>query len=305
VDIGDLKFASRFETIVLFGAIALDFANYHTPLRAQALQRLHVRSFAMSTDNSNPQVGQTVHLTITAHLDEQLSELDNVTLPNLTGFDVQGDERTCSSSLRGTDYTENVVMVPNAPGNVTVPSATLVAVDATDGKPNRFATNSLHFVIGEATVPHFAVGGEFLLELFWNMVKAFVILGALALGAFFAIRYLARPRTPKAPSLQPAFAPAVPAAPAPPVEDFWSQYRKLVDALTAEPDRPRALAVRHALRYALGAHEKETLADLVRRNAAGDHPQTIAALRAIERACFCEDAEVTRYVEESLPFLKI
>ncbi len=90
-----------------------------------------------------------------------------------------------------------------------------------------------------------------------------------------------------------------------PVADFESQFRALVEALRAEPTRPRALAVRHALRFALGAQEKETLADLVRRNAAGDRPQRITALRAIERASFCEDAAVEHNAREALPFLTL
>ena len=282
---------------------ALSFAAAVAAVRAQALETLHVRSFTMNADTTAPQVGTPFKLTIKIHVDEQITELDNVTLPDLTGFDVQGDERGCTATQRGSDCFENVTLTPNAPGPVTIASTTLDAIDAGDKKASRFATNSVRLQIAGPPF-RLGVGSGYIADLFWSTVRSFLLLLAAAVAVWFLLRYLARPRPQKpAVVVTPPVVPQ-PAAPAP-VADFETQFRGLVDALRREPTRSRALAVRHALRYALGAHEKETLADLVRRNAAGDRPQRIAALRAIERACFCEDANVESNVQEALPFLTI
>jgi hypothetical protein len=271
---------------------------------AQALDTLHVRSFNMSSDTSHPQVGQPFRLTISAHVDEQITQLDNVTLPDLSAFDSGADERRCSASSRGSDCSETIVLVPKTAGAVTIASATMDAIDATDKKPSRFATNSVRLQIGAAP---FSLGGttDYLSDLFWNTLRAFVFLLAVVVVLWYLLYRLTRPRAPKiaAPVVAPAV--PVPVAATPSMGDFESQFRALVEALRAEPTRPRALAVRHALRFALGAHEKETLGDLVRRNAAGDRPQRIAALRAIERASFCEDANVEHNAREALPFLTL
>jgi hypothetical protein len=273
--------------------------------RAQALDTLHVRSFNMSSDTARPQVGQPFRLTISAHVDEQVAQLDNVTLPDLSAFDSGADERRCMATSRGTDCSETIVLVPKAAGTVTIASATMDAIDATDKKPSRFATNSVKLQIGAAP-PSFGGGPttDYLSDLFWNTFRAFVFLLALAVVLWYLLYRLTRPRAPKVAAPIVAAPPPAPAAAAP-VADFESQFRALVEALRAEPTRPRALAVRHALRFALGAQEKETLADLVRRNAAGDRPQRITALRAIERASFCEDAAVEHNAREALPFLTL
>ncbi len=270
---------------------------------AQALDTLHVRSFGMSADTARPQVGQPFRLTIQAHVDEQITQLDNVTLPDLSAFDTEGDERRCIATSRGSDCSETITLVPKVVGAITIASATMDAIDASDKKASRFATNSVRVQVGAAPL---SIGGStnYITDLFWNTLRAFVLLLATAVVLWYLLYRLTRPRAPK------IAAPVIAAPPAPvvastPFEDFETQFRKLVDALRAEPTRARALAVRHALRFALGAHEQETLADLVRRNAAGDRPQRIAALRAIERASFCEDANVEHNAREALPFLTL
>jgi hypothetical protein len=196
------------------------------------------------------------------------------------------------------------VLVPKVAGPITIASATMDAVDASDHKPSRFATNSLRLQIGNAPVsfPVPAAGDAY--DLFFGFVRAFFLLVVLVTFVWILLRYFARPRPPKSvvASVPVTVSAPIPAAPR---DDFDVEYRKLVDALRAEPTRPRALAVRHALRYTLGAGERETLADLVRRNAASDRPRLVGALRAIERACFCEDGYVDAYAREALPFLTI
>ena len=268
---------------------------------AQSLDTLHVRSFGMSSDTARPQVGQPFRLTISAHVDEQITQLDNVTLPDLSSFDTQGDERRCTATNRGSDCSETVILIPKVQGSVTIASATMDAIDASDKKASRFATNSVHLEIGGA--PFSFGGGDYVADLFWNTVRAFLLLLALVVVLWYVLYRFTRPRAPKA--IVPVVAPRLATPAPPPADDFAAQFHALVEALRADPSRPRALAVRHALRYALGAKEKETLADLVRRNAAGDRPQRIAALRAIERASFCEDANVEENAREALPFLTL
>jgi hypothetical protein len=289
----------------LVAALAcLSLAAIGDAARAQALDTLHVRSFLMTADTLTPRVGQSFHLTISAHVDEQITELNNVTLPDLSSFDGEGDERRCVASVKGSDCTETIVLVPKVAGPVTIASATMDAVDASDHKPSRFATNSLRLQIGNAPVTFALPQTGDAYDLFWSFVRAFFVLVILVTMIYVLLRYFARPR-PKAPVV--ATVPAVIAAPvvAAPRDDFDAEYRKLVEALRADPTRPRALAVRHALRYTLGAGEQETLADLVRRDAAHDRPRIVGALRAIERACFCEDGSVEPYAREALPFLTI
>ena len=213
---------------------AISFARPHVA-SGQALDSLHVRRFVMGADTLEPRVGQTFRLTITVHVDEQISELNNVTLPDLSAFQVQGDERGCTATQRGSDCTETVVLTPLAAGTVTIASTTMDALDASDRKPSRFATNSLRLQIGAAP---FALGvpNGYIAELFWSTVRSFFVLLAAVVGIWFLLRYLARPRPPKPIAVA---QPVVVAPPAPmAVPDFDAHFRQVVEALRAGADAP-------------------------------------------------------------------
>ena len=262
------------------------------PARAQSLVSLHVRSFTMAAAPTQIRVGDTFKLTISAHVDEVLLELDNVTLPNLAGFDVLGDERRCSATGRGSDCVETLDVSPTVAGDRTIAAAIMDAIDARNGKPSRFSTNSVALRVSDAP-PHLP---PWIGELVWSLVLAIVPLAAAAFVLYAILRNFGKRTTVAVRTL------AVPPPPPPPI-DRDAELRAMVAALAADPSRERALALRGALRERLGAREDETLADLGRRYRNGSHPHLIVALGAVERASFCEDARVARAVEEALPSL--
>lgn len=292
-------------------ALLVSMSVVANPAGALSYASLHVRSFTLSTDNLQPHVGETFHLTLAVHVDEQIAQLDNVTLPDLSGFDVSGDERRCAANSKGTDCTETISLAPTVAGRRTIGSITMDAIDASDKSPTRFATNSLRIDVRDAPPgsqpqqPQDQQAGDSTVgELFWDTVRSFGLLLLLVTALWYVLWRYARPRA--LPAVAPVAVPTPVAVPVAPYgDDFSTRYRSLVDTLASTPSRANAAAVRDALRYALGAREKETLADLVARNAAADYPQRISALRAIERPVFCEDAYVTENVREALPFLTI
>ena len=235
--------------------------------------------------------GEPFHLTVSAHVDEPVLELDNVTLPDLSGFESLGDERRCSASARGSECVEILTLDATQAGRRTLGPVTLDAVDARNGRPSRFATNTVDVVVEGVS----GMSAEAR-----NLIAAVVAI--LVLGALWW-RFGRRPkRVVPAPAL--VASPSLPPAPLPVVPAPDARLREFVDALEREPTRGRAAAVRDELRARAGAREDETLSDLVVRGAFAGLPGAFAALQAIERAVFCEDANVERYVREALPYLK-
>ena len=249
----------------------------------------------MSAVPASLRVGETFRLTIVAHVDERILELDNVTLPDLSGLDVLGDERRCSASARGSDCVETIDVSPTVAGDRTIAAAVMDAVDARNGKPSRFASNTIALHVADAP-PHLpALIGE----AFWAVVLAALPLVSAAFVLYVLFRNFGR-RRPVAP---PETAAPL-AAPTPAIAlDEEARLRALVAALAAEPSRERALAVRACLRERVGARSDETLADIARRYRNGSHARVLAALAAIERASFCESDVVAHAVEEALPSL--
>ena len=254
---------------------------------------LHVRDFRMSVDRASVRVGEPFHLQIAAHLDERLSALDNLVLPNLAGFEELGDERRCASSERGTDCVETLTLDATAPGDATIGPASLDAIDGRSGKPSRFLT--------QAVVVHVAgdvlgAGGRVALVAVAWFGLWLVSFAAFVTFATLLVRWLRGRRrvaiVPAAPA--PAAAAAVPA-------DSDTRFRALVAALAQEPTRPRVVAVRAALRDRAGAGEHETLRDLATRGALRDGDA--AAMVAVERAAFCEEEHLADAVREALPYL--
>ena len=270
--------------------------------RAQTLVYLHVRAFGLSVDKTSVSVGEPFHLILHGHVDEGIDALDNVVLPNLAGLEDLGDERRCTRTKSGTDCVETLTIDANAPGDREIGPATLSAIDAASGKPRNFESNivTVH-VTGQPKVPQETPEPNPLTDLLWWAARsiAFLLLVAIALWALiWGLRRLPHTAAP------PASAPPPPPPPAAVPPDEWeTRMRELVAALEREPTRARAVAVRAALRERVGARDEETLADLVARNAANGHGATLAALSAVERAAFCEEARVVDAVREALPFL--
>jgi hypothetical protein len=275
--------------VALGAAVACALAG--APARAQLLN-LHVRSFSMSADRASVALGEPFHLTISTHVDERVLQIDNLTLPDLAGFDSLGDERRCAASAGGSDCVEIVTLAATIAGSRTIAGATLDAVDARDGKASRFTTNSV--VVEVTGTPGDELSGMFSGFLFGALRAALIgLVVLLALGALLWNFLRRRPAPPTPAAVEPASVPPVP--------DSGAGFRDLVDALAREPTRANALRVRHAMRASMNARDAETLADLRARRAA--EPATLDALAAVERAAFCEDARVARAAQEAMPFL--
>lgn len=258
---------------------------------AQSLLTLRVRSFTMTAEPASLRVGETFRLRIAAHVDEQILAMDNVTLPDLSGFNVLGDERRCSATARGSDCVETLDIAPIVAGDRTIAATIMDAVDGRNGARSRFSTNSIALHVAGAP-PH--VPG-WILEILWSIVLSALPLISAGLVLYVILRKFGRRPVVRAQSF--------PTPAAAPIVDPDARLRALVAALAAEPSRVRARQVRAALRERVGAREDETLADLARRYRNGSHPHLLTALRAIERASFCEEREVARAVEEALPSL--
>jgi hypothetical protein len=265
---------------------------------AQSYARLHVRAFSLSADRYEVKVGETFHLRITAHLDERVSQLSDVTLPDLSGFDSLGDERNCFPAGKGSTCIETMSLVPLEPGDKTIAPVTLDAIDASTGRLVRFATNPITIrVVGD---PYAGIGNWLpaAADALSGVVRMLIVFGLVAL-ALLAIRWAFGRKAPPAAVRAPAPAAAPVAAAPPPAADFGA----LIARLSAEPTRVNVVAVRDALRARVGARERETLSDLIARRAVGNDPALLGALFAIERAAFCEDDRLPEAVRDALPHL--
>lgn len=260
--------------------------------------RLHVRSLVLSADPQRLRVGDTLRLMMRAHLDERVAHLDNVTLPDLSGFAVLGDERRCVPARRGTDCSETIGLSPTVAGARTIAPVTLDAIDAKTGRPSRFASNAVSVIVAgvASTAAPNAVKDVLSDALRVALVVALVATAIAALAWGFArVRGRPKPRKP-----EPAPTPDPPVkAPSEP-----SRLEKLLAALVAEPTRANVLAMRSYLRDRIGARENETLVDLIKRDVVRPGDPVSEALPQVERAAFVEDREVADAIGEALPSLQ-
>ena len=283
--------------VATFAFVALSCA----PGSSQQLARLHVRSFDMSADRTALRVGEPFHLTITARLGDLAVELDNVTLPDLTGFESLGDERRCAPTPSGSECSETLTLSPTIVGDRTISPTTMDAVDARNGKPSRFATNSLKIhVAGPSPLVTFAAALGPVAACLIGLLRAVAILALLGIATVALFWGFSRRRRRTLPTVE---APVAPSATSVVRAEPSVRTSDLIAALVREPTRVRALAVRGALRAELHAQENETLADLAARSEP-QRARTLTALAALESAAFCEDERVPALVEEALPFLK-
>ncbi|MDQ2908002.1 MAG: BatD family protein [Candidatus Eremiobacteraeota bacterium] len=283
---------ARFALVAVTGLVGI--LALQQAAGAQNLRTLHVRDFAMSVDRAVVPVGEVFHLTIRARVAEPVGSLDEIALPNLAAFEELGDERRCATASAATECSETLTLEALTAGDVTIAPASLDAVDGRNGRPSRFITNTVALRIVGTRL------GTALQASFGRAIRLtarIAILVALLAAATLAFAWIRLRSERKRPSV----APPLPSAPNAPHEDFGVRLRELVQALTREPTRARAVALRAALRENAGAREDETLADLRQRGALDG--TSGAALAAVERASFCEDDKVADAAREALPYL--
>jgi hypothetical protein len=262
------------------------------PATAQTLATLRVQGFAIAADRTSVRAGEPFHLTLTAHVAERIAQLDNVTLPDLTGIDVTGDERRCTPVPRGTACSETLTLSATLPGDRAIGPWTMDAVDARNHRPSRFSSNTI--VIHVAGPSPLQGTGDTLRALAFAAACALGIVVLAGAGTWLSLRGRRRPlAAPVAPRVTASEPPAAPQPP--PLHD-------LVAALAREPTRARAIAVRASLRARIGARDDETYADLVARRAIGD-AGALAAFHAVEWATFCEEARVAEAAREAVTYL--
>jgi hypothetical protein len=257
------------------------------PASAQHYQRLHVRSFTLTSDKSNPQLEEPFHVTLTIRVAENVSHLENVFLPTFFGAEELGDEQQIAAGAGGTTYRETLTLVAHERGMLAVSSAYLDAIDARDGKAKRFISNPLKIPVGGGPV-----------SVVWNVLRTVVYVAieiAVAAAALFVLATIfwrRRDRTPvtTAPQPQPAPAPAV----SDPARELAAAFARLRE----RRDRPAVLALRGALWHAAGANAGETLSDVLRRPAADEHLRRL--LMVVERATFIEEARLDEAIEDVL-----
>ncbi|HEX8806664.1 MAG TPA: hypothetical protein VF741_06925, partial [Candidatus Aquilonibacter sp.] len=213
------------------------------PVYAQSLQRLTVTQLTLAADTTRPQIEVPFHLIVTAHVRERISELDNLDLPILAELELLGDEHTLVAQRGGTTYRETITVVAHHSGTITIAPATLDAIDARNGKPTRFSSNSLTIhVVGPsaavvATVNAWAglqaIGAAVFRALLWVLGVAIVL---------FVFAALIRRR--------PAPAPVVTVAPPKPViVDPKTQLREALATLRTDPTRAGAMRARSIVRH--------------------------------------------------------
>ena len=248
---------------------------------AQSYQKLHVRSFTLTSSTSYPQLETPFDITLTIRIAERLTHLDNVLLPSFSGVEELGDVRSLQPDAHGTTYRETLHVVAHGSGTITIGSGYLDAIDARDGKPKRFISNGLTLRIAPPSA--FDRGGT-LLVFRW-------LLALIALAALIALLFKRRPRMP-APEPQPIPVPAQG-----PVVPATSPLQLAMDRVFRDRDRASVLNLRAELWNLLGAHAGQTLSDVLRSPAAGDE-HTRALLLAVERASFVDDERLQSAIEE-------
>jgi len=266
------------------------------PADAQALQRLHVRSVVTSVEPQRVRLGDMLRLVLRVRVDERIARLDNVTLPDLGGFDVLGDERHCLPERHGTACSEALSLAPSVAGVRSIGPITLDAIDAKTGRPTRFGSNAVSVTVVDSQLasPAKALGSAV-----FGMLRLLAIALLVALAVIAAVLWFRR-RKPAPAARVPSGALLATYAP----RDEDARWRTTIEHLRARPSRARVDAVRAILRERVGARADETFADLAARGAHLEQPSAMEALRLIERAAFVDEAHLTRAVLDALPALE-
>jgi hypothetical protein len=265
--------------LVLIAVVSISAAG------AQSLQRLTVTQLTLASDTTTPAIEVPFHLVITAHVREHITELDNLDLPILSELELLGDEHVIVTTRDGSTYRERITVVAHHSGTIVIAPVTLDAVNARTGKPTRFSSNSLtlHVAGPSAAVVATVDIWHGIRSALAVLVRALLWLVGIGIVLFIFAALVRR---------RPAPAPVVTLeTPKPVPVDPKTQLRQALDAIRGNPTRAGAMRARSIVRRMVGASDKETLADVLRRPLAQDR-DTRDLLRALERAGFTHDADL-------------
>lgn len=261
---------------------------------AQALQRLTVVSFDLGADTTAPHVDVPFHLMLTLRIRERVGQIANLDLPELSQLQLLGDERETRTTAQGTQYRETVTVVAHDGGTVTIPPATLQAIDARDGKPKQWFTNGLTLHVAGASSRALnnaagmvgAVLSNALRVLLWFLLW---VIGIACVVAIFILLTRRRPAPTPEPVTSPA--PVIVRTPRQRAQDALAVLR-------AERTRSSAIAVRAAIWRMVGASDGETLADVLRRTNSHDRV-TRELLVALERSAFTYEDDLRAAIDDT------
>ena len=268
----------------------------HGAARAQSLQRLTVDRFTLSADTDKPQLEVPFHLIVTLYVKQRVSAIGNLELPILAELELLGDERRLESSATGTRYVETIGVVAHRTGTISIAAATLQAIDARDGKPKQYFTNSLTLQVSGGSLEPIDTSQSFASAAEQLALRAILWTAGVACAIVLAVLFFRRRRPRPVPAAPSPVAAPPPQPPPPPVRR--SPQDRLRDALVvlrADPTRECAVRVRAAVWQMMGASDGETLADVLQRENATD-PRLRDVLRALERAAFTYDEDLSRAV---------
>ncbi len=266
-------------------------------LALATLQRLTVTQLTLGADTNAPQVEVPFNLIVSAHVRERVDRLENVDLPVLAAKDLEllGDQRSLIADSSGTTYREIIRVVAHHRGTITVDPVTLDAIDALDGKPKRFSSNTLTLNVTGGALQS-ALPQVDWAALIWGIARVLVPIAALV--AVIALFLRRRPR-----AVSPPPAPAAPMQELPrAIPTRASRLRDMHLTLRAERTRLSVMRVRHVAREMVGADDAETLADVVRRPQV-DEPMRVL-LTALERAAFTHDQDLQPAIDAVLAALE-
>jgi hypothetical protein len=278
-------------------ALALAAAVVAAPgtIDAQALARLTVQTFWLTSDTARPRVDEPFHLIVTLRVRERVAQIANLELPLLADVELLGDERQTVSGRTGTLYRETITVVAHRGGSLAIAPATLQAIDARDGKAKQWYTNSLTLNVGGVSTSALRRGAAQLMSQAIAVLRVLLWVLGIAVVVLAIVILLRRRRRPGV--VPPAPAPA----PAPPPILVRSRLDQLEDALVvlrAERTRASAVAVRGAIWRMIGANDGATLGDVLRRRESSV-PETRQLLIALERSAFTYDDDLQAAIQDA------
>ncbi len=275
----------------------------------ETLARLTVESFDLASDTTAPKIDVPFHLVLTVRVRERVPKMQNINLPILAELELLGDERETASRPRGTLYRETITVVARNPGPLAIAPATLLAIDARDGRAKEWYSNSLRLrVMGSGSDHLLRSGGRVLLAASLAALRLvlWLLLWMLGIGCLAMIVLLFVRRRSRLPAPSPAATStaAVPStAPSLRERSEREQAQDALAVLRTQRSRAAAVAVRTAMWRMVGASDGETLGDVLRRT--GLHEVTMRQLLvALERSAFTHEGDLHAAIEDACSALE-